>query len=339
MKYYFVFIVLFFCTVTYSQNCMTTENFYPNVIPVSSDIAIPTMGWEYNTSLSIEFNTGSLYNGWYFKDANYINQNAATNFSNDGYYWNLSGELLTLKLYDISGSNYDYTAAMLCHNNINQHYGYYEVKVKLPRDNDLCTSFWGFEGLWPSPDYREIDVFEFFTHTLQSNEYHQYTGPTSGYGGVMFVDPDIIDETEWITFGYEWFPTTYTLYVNNHFVGSFDSNTDCVKEELPNMSYWRLWIVNWVGHAATGTFPKELKVDYIRFYSMGISNIDNDFYDDLSDYDYGVWRTVHLGDTYSSDAAFSDNGKHAIRSTDGFTLGSGFEVSLGTEFETINYNE
>jgi hypothetical protein len=336
MKYLIIIAITLLIYESLAQDCMTTKNIFQEVTPVASSVAISTMGWEYNASLSIEFDSVSLYNGWDFMSPLYTHGNAHTNFSTDPYYWNLSGGELTLKLYDIPGLNYDYTAAMLIHANINQHYGYYETRVKLPHNEDLCTSFWGLEGICEEPSYREIDVFEYFTYQLQSNEYYTATGPTQ-YGGKMYVDTTIMDESQYYIFGVEWFPKSYTLYINNHFVGSFDSEIDCIKEDLLNMRYWYLWIVNWQNQTATGSFPKELKADYIRFYSLDLSNISNDFYDYLSNYDYGVWKTVHLGDTYSSDAKFNDNGKHAIRSTDGFTLGAGFEVTLGTEFETIIY--
>jgi beta-glucanase (GH16 family) len=336
MRYTILFILLSFVSKSFSQNCLTEEYFYPVVTPVTSDIAIPTMGWTKNNSLSIEFNTGSLTGDWYFWDG-YVHPHTDNHFSNDNYYWSLTGGELTLKLFDIPNGIYDYTTAILCNDNIDQQYGYFEVRVKLPIDEGLCTSFWGFEGLHNNPSYREIDVFEFFSQSLKTNEYHEISGG-DGYGGIMYSDPDIIDETEWYIFGYEWLPNEYTLYINNHFIGRFNTDTDCVKEDLQEMSFWRFWIVNWkYSSDPTGTFPKTLTADYIRFYSLDLTNISNDFYDYLYDYDYGVWKTVHLGDTYSSDAKFNDNGKHAIRSTDGFTLGSGFEVALGTEFETIIY--
>jgi hypothetical protein len=57
------------------------------------------------------------------------------------------------------------------------------------------------------------------------------------------------------------------------------------------------------------------------------------FYNIWSEYDYGVWKTVKLGGTYSSDAKI-DGGSHSVWATDEITLDAGFEVTLGTEFET-----
>jgi beta-glucanase (GH16 family) len=336
MKYIIIITMVLWGIISYSQNCFTEEYFYPVVTPVTNDIAVSTMGWTKNNSLSIEFN-GSLNNGWYIDD-DYNHNNANNYFSDDSKYWDISGGVLTLKLYDDANGVYEYTAAILCNDDIDQRYGYFEVRVKLPFDDGLCTSFWGFEG--EGIGYREIDLFEYQTFVtiddvLMANEYHEGTS----YGGRIKVNPDIIeDDDTWYVFGYEWLPNEYSLYINNHFIGRFDTDTDCVKEDLQEMSFWRLWIVNWHDSPdPTGNFPKTLTADYIRFYSLDLTNISNDFYDYLSNYDYGVWKTVHLGDTYSSDAKFNDNGKHAIRSTDGFTLGSGFEVALGTEFETIIY--
>ncbi|MDD4236617.1 MAG: glycoside hydrolase family 16 protein [Bacteroidales bacterium] len=334
MKYLIIpILILLIVDSFFAQNCLTPAYFDPIVTPVAPDVAISTKGWTKENSLSIEFNYNYLENGWYLYDSSYGHSNANNAFSNANDFWDLSGGTLTLKFDDEPNGGYNFTAAILCHDNIDLHYGYYEIKVKLPTDEGLCTSFWGVDG-W-NTTYREIDVFEYFGTTLLSNEYHDIDHD----GGRMTINSDIIEDSNtWYVFGYEWLPNKYSLYINNHYIGSFNPATDCVLEDMQYIRKWRLWITNWVHNSdPTGTFPKTLTTDYIRFYSLDIDNINNDFYDNWSNYDYGVWKTVHLGDTYSSDATFNDNGRHAIRSTDGFTLGAGFEVSAGTEFETIIY--
>ena len=62
------------------------------------------------------------------------------------------------------------------------------------------------------------------------------------------------------------------------------------------------------------------------------------FYNNWSNYDYGVWKTVKLGDAYSNDAKI-DGGSHSVWATDEITLDAGFEVTLGTEFETKIYKK
>jgi hypothetical protein len=205
---------------------------------------------------------------------------------------------------------------------------------KIPEDEDLCTSLWGWDGWDVNGDYREIDVMESFTRSFHCNVYNN---SACTYGGKMYLDTAVFDYSQWYVFACEWQPYSYTFYINNHYIGSFNAETDCVLDHWQNISKWRLWIVNWVGRTASGSFPKELVADYIRFYSLNLTNISNDFYDYVSNYDYGVWKTVQLGDTYSSDTTFNDNGKHTICSTNGFTLGAGFEIAIGTEFETIIY--
>ena len=44
---------------------------------------------------------------------------------------------------------------------------------------------------------------------------------------------------------------------------------------------------------------------------------------------------LRLGNAYN--AVINDNGRHSVWATDGITLDKGFEVSLGTEFETKIY--
>ena len=80
-----------------------------------------------------------------------------------------------------------------------------------------------------------------------------------------------------------------------------------------------------------------MESDYIRIYHLKEDSINVDFYDNWANYDYGVWRTVKLGDAYS--AVINDNGSHTVWATDNVTLDKGFEVGLGTEFEIRIYEK
>ena len=121
-------------------------------------------------------------------------------------------------------------------------------------------------------------------------------------------------------------------------MGSLDYDTDCVEDSLPSMINWRLWLTNnmWTADP-TGPFPKTMESDYIRIYHLKEDSINVDFYDNWANYDYGVWRTVKLGDAYS--AVINDNGSHTVWATDNVTLDKGFEVGLGTEFEIRIYEK
>jgi hypothetical protein len=147
MKYKFITILILFTSLYFellSQNCMTLDSLVTPVIsPIASPIAVSTMGWVYDSSLSIEFDSGSLTGDWYFASSpNYQHGNADNYFSDDSTYWDLSGGILTLKLDDDPNGGYDYTAAILCNDSIDRHYGYYEIRAKIPEDEDLCTSLW-----------------------------------------------------------------------------------------------------------------------------------------------------------------------------------------------------
>jgi hypothetical protein len=334
------------------DNCWTIYN---DVIPVFSPsgnpIAISTLGWNYDSTHSIEFESSLPYNGWEIYEG-YRHKNAFNGFSTDNKYWDLDtvSGIFQLHLFDDSATVdfpppdttvyvTGYTTAILRNDAIGDFgYGYIETKVKLPVDTTLCSSLWGFQGSYPLSNYREVDIFETINDKILFNLYHGHSTDSTYYGGRIRMDLSLFNDSDWYIFGFEWFPRSYRFYINHNLVGEFNPDADCTEDYLSPIQFWMLWLTNWNGNDdPTGTFPKTLTADYIRFYSLDLTNISNDFYDYLSNYDYGVWKTVHLGDTYSSDATFNDNGRHALRSMDGFTLGAGFEVAAGTEFETIIY--
>jgi len=353
-KNIFIFVLLsIIIASSYAQdNCWTTySNVNPTFSPVGDSVLINTYGWIYDNENSIEFESSLPYNGWYIY-GEYKHKNAFNGFSDSTKYWSLdtTNGIFQLHLFDDSSTvNFPapdttvyitgFTTAILINQGIDDFgYGYIETRVKLPIDTTLCSSLWGFHGQYPYSNYREIDIFETVNDKMLCNIYHGNSIDTSLYGGKVRMDLNLFNENDWYILGFEWFPRSYRLYINNNLVKEFNPDTDCTEDYLSPIKYWRLWLTNWKNNEGpTGTFPKTLTADYIRFYSLDLTNMNNHFYDYVSNYDYGVWKTVHLGDTYSSDATFNDNGRHAIRSTDGFTLGAGFEVSAGTEFETIIY--
>ena len=319
------------------DSCLTVppDTFAFPVTPVLNPIAIPTKGWNYDSTSSTELDF-LPDNGWHIHNG-YSNGNADNGFSDSTAYWELNNGILNLYLKDDSittpQGTYAYTAAILKNDDIDMTYGYYEVKVKLPFDVNLCTSFWGVTGYYATTGYREIDEFEYFTKNLHSNIYHI----NANYGGQMYIDTTIIDSTLWYIFGLEWLPKKYSLFINNHFIEDLDYDVDCVEDYLAPIDHWMLWIVNWVGKEAQPPFPKVLQCDYVRIYNLEFNNINFDFYDDWSNYDYGVWHTVRLGNAFS--AVINDNGRHSVWATDGITLDKGFQVSQGTGFETKIYKQ
>ncbi len=321
------------------DSCLTVpDTCYLPLFPVASLVTISTMGWGYDSTSSTELDF-LPDNGWHIHDG-YSNNNADNGFSDSTAYWELNNGILNLYLkndtfitQEIPPDTFLYTAAILKNDDIDMTYGYYEVKVKLPFDVNLCTSFWGITGYSGTLGYREIDEFEYFTKNLHSNIYHI----NAQYGGQMYIDTANIDSTHWYIFGLEWLPKKYNLFVNNHFIEDLDYDEDCVEDYLAPIDHWLLWIVNWVNKEAQPPFPKVLQCDYIRIYNLNYDNINFDFYDDWSNYDYRVWHTVRLGNAYN--AVINDNGSHSVWATDGITLDKGFEVAKGTEFTTKIYKQ
>jgi hypothetical protein len=318
----------------FSETCNNVIELSPGINPIGDPIALPTRGWNYDNNKSIEFDL-LPYNNWKIDD-NFIHGNADNYFSNNNKYWSLSSGYLTLKLYDDENGGFDYTAAVLLNEVVDFSYGYYEIRVQLPVDNSLCTSFWSIKGECALSSYREIDFFEFVLNSMGINIYH-CVGSTPYWGNQTFIDEALFNPNDWYIFGFEWLPGTYRLFINNHFIQAYYYGIDCVEDNLAPIDNFILWIVKWKNSPdyPTEPFPKILIADYIRIYSLNLDSINEYFYDNWSEYDYGVWKTVKLGDEY--DATIDDEGNYAVWATDGITLDAGFYVAVGTEFEAKIY--
>ncbi|MDD2199928.1 MAG: glycoside hydrolase family 16 protein [Bacteroidales bacterium] len=342
MKRIDLIILFLFPTILFAQSsCINRKenNTITSVFPVKNAVAINTRGLTKVNNQSTELNY-LPDNDWKIHN-NYVHSNCDNYFSNNNKYWNLSNGILTLKLFDdvsyYNGYLYEYTAGVLVNEFINQRYGYFETRIRhIPNDmSGLCMSFWSSGGIWTTPTYREFDVIEHFVANSHANVYHT----TSSFGARRFVDMSIYNSTDWFIFGMEWTPEEYRFYINNYLVGYATYGETCVPKELENTNFWKVWIAKLkhdTNDPSTG-YPVEIDVDYIRIYKFDTQNINLDYYGTSTNFEYKIWRTIHLGDNYSADAKFNDGGRHAIRATDGYTLGAGFEVTQGTEFETIFY--
>lgn len=137
------------------DNCWTIYNdVIPVFNPVGSPVAINTYGWNYVSAHSIEFERDSLYNNWDIYNG-YKHKNAFNGFSDSTKYWNLDTVAGNLELYlfddsatvDLPDTTYitGYTAGILTNDILGSfNYGYVEIKLKLPVDNTICSSFWNF---------------------------------------------------------------------------------------------------------------------------------------------------------------------------------------------------
>ena len=260
------------------DNCWTIYNdVIPVFNPVGSPVAINTYGWNYVSAHSIEFERDSLYNNWDIYNG-YKHKNAFNGFSDSTKYWNLDTVAGNLELY-----LFDDSATVDILGSFN--YGYVEIKLKLPVDNTICSSFWNFGG-GTSLHYRELDFFETVNTEMLFNVYHRYYDTTSMYGGQLKMNMSLFNENDWYIWGVEWLPKSYRLYINHNLVGEFNADSDCTEDYFAPINKWRLWITNWESNEGpTGTFPKTLTADYIRFYSLDLTNMNNHFYDYVSNYD------------------------------------------------------
>jgi beta-glucanase (GH16 family) len=182
-----------------------------------------------------------------------------------------------------------YSAAMISterHPQYNFKYGYFEIKAKLPQRYGNVSAFWlqsptmtlGDNGqtiLIPNPSVRgvEVDIFEYartssentLYHTLHWNGYsdlnHKKFGPAVS---TLSYSPD-----GYHTFGLEWTPSSYIVYVD----GAVAVQADTAISRVPEFLILSIGTGGFGGDpaAANAIFPDTFDVEYVKVYKRNPS--------------------------------------------------------------------
>lgn len=175
-------------------------------------------------------------------------------------------------------------------------YGYYESRIKLPKERAFWPAFWIFfndpyQGMRDSRGV-EIDIFEIFTdrpdQDIISNHYHHPIGCKSpnqwgdqylphlspnqygcNYSGRFHLDTLGAHPTfseEYFVFGMDWSPCRLDFYLNGKLIRTV--------EDCENMDAFGRVILNLGApvrtelgrRASRGDFPAEMLIDYVRIY-------------------------------------------------------------------------
>ncbi|PRD43786.1 1,3-1,4-beta-glycanase [Phyllobacterium phragmitis] len=161
-------------------------------------------------------------------------------------------------------NDYDYMSGMLTtHKSFAQTYGYFEMRADLPETQGLWPAFWLLpeSGAWPP----ELDVVEMIgqqPNTLQLTAHSDASGEHTQDGSTVYV----ADTEGFHTYGVLWTPETLTWYVDGTEVASTDTPDDMHE---PMYMIANLAVGGLAGTPADGlTTPGEMKIDYIRAYSL-----------------------------------------------------------------------
>lgn len=167
---------------------------------------------------------------------------------------------------DISDKMYgfDYSSgALTTRKTFAQQYGYFEIRADLPDGKGLWPAFWLLpaNGKWPP----ELDVFESLGddsksyHTLHTKE----TGSHTSDGSIAHVY-DNVDGFH--TYGLLWTETELIWYVDG---------AEVKRSETPSDMHQPMYMIanlavggSWPGDPEPGNLHAEMKIDYIRAYSL-----------------------------------------------------------------------
>lgn len=183
--------------------------------------------------------------------------------------------LITAREESYEGSNYT-SARLLTKDKIEETYGRFEARMRLPWGQGLWPAFWMLgadidENIWPNSG--EIDIMEFRGQepTVIHGSVH---GPGySGGDGVTksYTLTDGRFDTEFHIFGIEWGPNYVNYYVDDVLYNQITPD-DVDGEWVFNKPFYILINLavggSFVGSPDSGTeFPQTMLVDYVRVYN------------------------------------------------------------------------
>lgn len=152
-----------------------------------------------------------------------------------------------------------------------QRYGYFECRAKVNSSIGPHCAFWlqspdNGATLDPAKDGVEIDIFEyhraadtgFVYHNLHWNGYgqhHQTLGSRAEIPGIV---------NGFHTFGLEWTPKEYIVYVD----GVEKGRTSTALSHRSEFLVLSMDINGYGGDHLTGTYPDFFEVDYVKVYAL-----------------------------------------------------------------------
>ncbi len=264
------------------------RNSDPQSIPTQSTFSGNSTGWIINPETSDEFHENSIdLLKWSVKDqvchgSSELSFYRTYNVSKD------TGRLLIgfqreQVAIECGGYVQQYSAGWVELNNP-VHYGYIEVKHKLPTDLNLVPCFWLWGAIPELGKCDEIDVGEYIfghitDHTLNYNLYREYQAYDSKQLAFKEFTSSLTGQD--IVYAVEWFPNEINFYINGQVVQCNKYTTDMrlvspagykpISEytctNFTNMIAQKLQL-SFTVMGNTNNFSQHYEVDYVRSYKL-----------------------------------------------------------------------
>jgi hypothetical protein len=331
-----------------------------------------TTGWVINNDFSDDFNTFNtskwhVIGGLNNMDIRCHDMSPDAYFSNEEGNVTVSNGKLKLQVFEresvectYSGPNgtvtkdYHYSSGWVESNNT-FHYGYVEIRCKLPSEIALNPCFWmtGYIGN-PMTAYDEIDVFEKSiadpsNTMLMQNFYIDTDLPTwsthcqklefnQSYVGIEYV------------YSVEWLPEEIHFYINGNHTSSikYTTNPNYYNSPYPDVSYYTCadiryavpqhFLITLSLNLTANPNPfltQYFEIEYIKSYKLMAGNLNEEYWPmnfSMSDQNiFKVHKSIKLGGSGRT-AVIPSGANLTLWGKDSVVFKQGFTLNTGTEF-------
>lgn len=242
-----------------------------------------------------------------------------------------------------------YYSGMIETLNVDCHYGYYEMKCKMPVHLGVKNSFW-LHGTGNNCCYEEIDIFEHAEANYAGNINRRFScglwrnPDTTDYswdlykGEIKYHIPNHLpDLTHEHVFGLEWMPDYVKWYLDGEMINEYDIWDTIPK--YPMRLHIDYQIMNYVivnGQPCWhGT--DTMAISYVKVLKLR-TDCNNDTYittsSQLANFDHKVKRTIHIGSPNSA-IVVPTTTDITMRAVEGITIDGVFELPQNAKMTLI----
>jgi len=160
---------------------------------------------------------------------------------------------------------FNYTSGMIF-SKYSYHYGYFEIKCKIPKGKGLWPAFWLYGG---GSCNDEIDVFEF--EGASPNIIHTtYHGNCDRSAQEFQIIQSAYADSEYYTYAIEWTPTQVKWYLNNQLLRSINHKYPIPMSIIANLAVASAKVYDGPPSSNATYFPANFEIDYIRAYQKTV---------------------------------------------------------------------
>lgn len=236
------------------------------------------------------------------------------------------------------------------------HYGYFEIKCKLPIHPGSFPAFWLYGGEEGTSNdyYNEIDVVEYSNGIITdsiNNYYRQFTCgvycDNEHYASISIarenpiLSPNVLDLRNYHVYACEWLPSSVKWYVDGNIVNEYYDRDSIPHHEMNLRTNYAINSYALSDHLNNGQpiwFDGDvMTINYIKVCQLD-THCNTDAVitcqSDLDNFDYAVMRSIAISPT-SRSVTVRNTDHVTFRTTDYVEIEAPFTVEYGGEFTVI----